>query len=132
MLRSIACRPSRHLAGTVDHQRSRWQLACQHLQASPLAPPQLSRPAGAAVQDGPDLYRFTGKQLRALAHLMRRVGLMLWQQALLFPQHITKLGCLRLDDPNNLHEEEVSCPLSTSCLGLQCCVDWSHTCSNTC
>lgn len=61
---------------------------------------------GAAVQDGPDLYRFTGKQLRTLAHLMRRVGLMLWQQALLFPQHITKLGCLRLDDPNNLHVEQ--------------------------
>ena len=33
---------------------------------------------------------------------------MLWQQALLFPQHITKLGCLRLDDPNNLQVEVVS------------------------
>ncbi|KAL4419596.1 hypothetical protein ABPG77_004845 [Micractinium sp. CCAP 211/92] len=37
---------------------------------------------------------------------MRRVGLMLWQQALLFPQHITKLGIVRLDDLNNLHMEE--------------------------
>ncbi|PRW58056.1 mTERF domain-containing mitochondrial isoform A [Chlorella sorokiniana] len=61
---------------------------------------------GATVQSGPETYCFTGKQLRALAHLMRRVGLVLWQQALLFPQHITKLGTVRLDDPNNLHVEE--------------------------
>lgn len=50
------------------------------------------------MQDGPDTYCFTGKQLRAMAQLMRRVGLVLWQQALLFPTHITKLGTLRLDD----------------------------------
>ena len=116
------------------------------------------------MQSGLDTYCFTGKQLRHLAHLMRRVGLVLWQQALLFPQvrrqgllwlpllllraaalghaereghgrrccllvhvpptapltppphphaaravqHITKLGTLRLDDPNNLHVEAVS------------------------
>lgn len=59
------------------------------------------------MHDGADTYCFTGKQLRSLASLMRRVGLVLWQQALLFPQHITKLGMLRLDDPNNLHVEEV-------------------------
>ena len=41
---------------------------------------------GATVQCGPEIYCFSGKQLRALAHLMRRVGLVLWQQALLFPQ----------------------------------------------
>ena len=38
------------------------------------------------MQCGPETYCFSGKQLRALAHLMRRVGLVLWQQALLFPQ----------------------------------------------
>ncbi len=38
------------------------------------------------MQCGSETYCFTGKQLRALAHLMRRVGLVLWQQALLFPQ----------------------------------------------
>ena len=133
-------------------------------------------PTGATVHHGPDAYCFTGKQLRALAHLMKRVGLIIWQQvgapgrrlpagaghagqrrrparwgcawsegsaggararcrslaahrlapltrpspapppvpsrparpqALLFPQHITKLGTLRLDDPGNLRVEEV-------------------------
>ena len=43
-------------------------------------------PAGAAVQEGPDVYRFTGQQLRHLAHLLNRVAQMMWQQALLFPQ----------------------------------------------
>ena len=32
---------------------------------------------------------------------------MLWQQALLFPQHISKLGTLRLDEPGKLRVEEV-------------------------
>ena len=53
------------------------------------------------MQCGSETYCFTGKQLRALAHLMRRVGLVLWQQALLFPQvrfggsgtHIWVLQC---------------------------------------
>ena len=43
-------------------------------------------PAGAAVQEGPDVYRFTGQQLRHLAHLLNRVAQMVWQQALLFPE----------------------------------------------
>jgi hypothetical protein len=42
--------------------------------------------AGAAVQEGPDAYRFTGQQLRHLAHLLNRVAQMVWQQALLFPE----------------------------------------------
>lgn len=52
----------------------------------PTRSPFTSQPAGATVQCGPETYCFSGKQLRALAHLMRRVGLVLWQQALLFPQ----------------------------------------------
>lgn len=74
------------------------------------------------VEDGPCSYRFTGHQLRALANLMRRVGLMLWQQALLFPSHITKLGTLRLDEPCNLRVEEVRQPGgSTGACGCWCC-----------
>lgn len=93
--------------------------------AGPLPCPSSPRSAGATVQEGPDKYRFTGKQLRQLAHLMRRVGLMLWQQALLFPQHITKLGTLRLDDPNNLHVEEVR----RGCCAAVFCILYSVFCA---
>jgi hypothetical protein len=79
----------------------------KHTRLAPTLSPHHATPLhnaplpGAAVEHGPFLYRFTGQQLRALASLMRRTGLMLWQQALLFPSHITKLGTLRLDDPSN-------------------------------
>ncbi|EFN55618.1 hypothetical protein CHLNCDRAFT_52245 [Chlorella variabilis] len=81
---------ARILSQTAAHSHLRWDTLVD----------------GAAVQDGPHLYRFTGQQLRSLASLMRRVGLMLWQQALLFPQHISKLGTLRLDEPGKLRVEE--------------------------
>eukprot|EP00887_Chlorella_sp_A99_P007937 scaffold12.g7937.t1 len=51
---------------------------------------------GTDIIDGSAVYRFSGQLLQRAARWLRRLGVMLWQQALLFPDNYLKLGCLNL------------------------------------
>ncbi|KAK2075550.1 hypothetical protein QBZ16_001658 [Prototheca wickerhamii] len=63
----------------------------------PKSSTSLTLPAGVVIQHGPDTYHFSEQAYRSAGVLLRRMGLLAWQQAVLFPDNAMKMTAVRGD-----------------------------------